>query len=333
MRNILSNYGGKTAGVTSDLHDKMNSRHRRKYCFTQRIPGIDPLCKISGVFPRSGLSSVPSRPTSKSGSTRLALVCAATVGAVHFVSFMWLHAPDKPISILRDWDTQRQKKKKVMLHVSYCIRCTFFWGLYGVFGKPHHSCLLVHVDVILSLPAWTDGWSVYTGSPKPLIYFTLAFPLDGISVMSHPIDVWVLPVSSGEFFHPGCRPHSASSQIWVLTISAIMYGPHLLDMKPSVRMVAWSSPCILWYLAQSVLSVHVQANAVKLESPLERPCSGCPSAWCRSLCYSCTGLRCSAQPHVAALSDAWVIPTTDWDRLRRDLTWPFKHLNFGHLTM
>lgn len=71
MKNILSNYGGKNAGVTSDLHDKMNSQYRRKYCFTQRIPGIDPLCRVSGVFPRSGLSSDPSRPTSKSGSTRL----------------------------------------------------------------------------------------------------------------------------------------------------------------------------------------------------------------------------------------------------------------------
>lgn len=177
MKNILSNYGGKNAGVTSDLHDKMNSQYRREYCFTQRIPGIDPLCKISGVFSQVWTQFSPFEAYFQEWQHTTALACAATAGAVHFVSFMWLHAPDKPISILRDWDTQRQKK--VMLHVSYCIRCTFFWGLHGVFGKLHHWCLFVHVDVILSLPAWTDGWSVYTGSPKPLIYLFLPFHLMG----------------------------------------------------------------------------------------------------------------------------------------------------------
>lgn len=147
----------------------------------QQIPGIDPLCKINGVFPRSGLNCVPSRATSSSGSTLTALMCAVTVEAVNFVSFMWLHAPDKPISILRDlgYAKTKKKKKKRMLQVSNCMQCALFSGLYGVLKNLHHSCLLVYVDVIVSLLAWPDEWSVYTGSPKVLIYLLLPFHLMG----------------------------------------------------------------------------------------------------------------------------------------------------------
>lgn len=79
--------------------------------------------------------------------------------------------------------------------------------------------------------------------------FTLAFSLDGISVMSHQIDIWVAFDSSGEFFYSGCRPNSASSQIWVLIVSAMMNRPHLLYRKPSLHIVAWSSPCTsyIWH--------------------------------------------------------------------------------------
>lgn len=81
--------------------------------------------------------------------------------------------------------------------------------------------------------------------------FTLVFPLDGIWVMSEQIDICVPPLSSGECFHSGCRPSSASSHIWVLTISAVMYRPHLLDAKR----VAWSGPCTP-LISSTVCSPH-----------------------------------------------------------------------------
>lgn len=115
--------------------------------------------------------------------------------------------------------------------------------------------------------------------------FPLASPRDGISVMSQQIDIWAPPVSRSEFVHSGCRPNLASSQIWVLPIKAMMLRPHLLCLKASLQIVAWSSPCISF--TQASPSPWFMC---RLESPLEWLSSGCPSAWYRSLCFSCMSL-------------------------------------------
>lgn len=73
----------------------------------------------------------------------------------------------------------RKDKKNLLLHVSSCIRCALFWGSYVVLKNLHRSCLLAHVDVIISLRAQAEEWSVHTGSPKTLNCLLLPFHLVG----------------------------------------------------------------------------------------------------------------------------------------------------------
>lgn len=100
---------------------------RTKYSLIQQIHGVSVWCQIRGVFPRSGLSSVPRRPHSSRGSTLTALVCAATAGAPSFIVFCVTacarranqHSP-------RLGSIKKKNKNKHMLHVSSCIRCALF---------------------------------------------------------------------------------------------------------------------------------------------------------------------------------------------------------------
>lgn len=68
-----------------------------------------------------------------------------------------------------------------------------FWGLHSVFKTLHLSCLLLHVGVIISLPAWTDV-SIYCITNKSS-FISYHPPLDGILMG----ETWVCSVSNLEF--------------------------------------------------------------------------------------------------------------------------------------
>lgn len=118
MRTVPASGEGRNAGAAFDFYDKLNAQPGRKHCFAQQIPGADaqPLVGFFFFF-FPGLDSVPFC----SVPLRRGLLPAAAAPrlrvpppAERFVlcRLCGLHAPDQPIRILRDWDTQREKRGK-----------------------------------------------------------------------------------------------------------------------------------------------------------------------------------------------------------------------------
>lgn len=258
-------------------------------------------CQIRGVFPRSGLSSVPWRPHSSSGSTLTALMCAATAGAPRFLSFVWLHAPDKPISILHDWD--RLIKEKNLLHVSMSTASVV---LYFEVCRLRSETSIAHARgcmLMTSFPSQRE--------PHQPGLFPLASPRDGISVMSQQIDIWAPPVSRSEFFFP----FRLSSQLGIQPdLSPAHQGDEAQASSPLSESVSADScmiqPMHLFYPGQSVALIHVLA--------------GVPSGMAVLRLSICMVQVPLLQLHVAALAGAWLLPTADGDLWRRDLTRTFK---------